>query len=405
MDMRLPRDPDHFAIQVLFPNFYDENFGVSYTVKSVLEGIATDGIRIGATAAAAAADVKGPYVDGVINRYLYRYLVPRLRDPVQSVFRAARQRLGCGDVAYFWLESPADQCEYFRAKNILVVREMINCTLQLRRQELTKAYAALGEPERPDLCEEMIKRERRDLLATDLIFCPNPFVKKSILEYGFPAERCIDTSYGWSPLRLRTAGRIAVDPANFTAAFVGTIDVRKGAPVLLEAWVKSKVTGRLLLAGRMSPEVRRKFADHLRRPDILQLGFVRDVGSVYRSADVFCLPTWEDGGPQVTLEAMSTGAVPIVTAMGTAGAFSESDDVGIVIPPGDVAALSDALQSLAGDRARLLHLKQQAMKCAANYTWELVGQRRRAALIRHRYEWLGSKSDVAKVLNEQLGPV
>jgi glycosyltransferase involved in cell wall biosynthesis len=380
------READAFTIQVFFPNFYNENVGVSYTAKSVLEGIAAPGIHIGLTAIA--AGLRGSYVDGVINKYLYKYLVPRFIDPVQSVFRASRRRLGRGDIAYFWLEGPAEQCQYFRSNDVLVVREMINCTQQLRRQELNKAYAALGEPDGSGISDELIEQEKRDLLATDLIFCPSPFVKKSIMEYGVPAERCIDTSYGWSAERLHSGDAISSDPGVFTAAFVGTIDVRKGVPVLLEAWAEAKLSGRLLLAGQMRAEVMRRYAHLLQRSDIIQLGFVHDVGSVYRSADVFCLPSWEEGCPQVTLEAMSAGAVPIVTPMGTAGAFSASDDVGIVIPPGDVAALSEALRSLANDRARLLHLKQRARERAANYTWELVGQRRRAALLRHRHDWL-----------------
>jgi glycosyltransferase involved in cell wall biosynthesis len=385
----MPQHADPFTVQVLFPNFYNE-FGVSYTVKSVLEGIAVDGISAGVTASA--TDVKARYVHGVTNKYLYRYVIPHFRSPMLSVFRAARRRLRAGDIAYFWLESPADMCEYFRARNVLVVREMINCTLQLRRRELRKAYAALGEPDLSGISDNMIEKERRDLLSADLICCPNPFVKRSVVDYGFSADRCIDTSYGWSANRLGTEGRVPSNPSIFTAAFVGTIDVRKGAPVLLEAWVKSAVKGRLLLAGQMSPEVRQKFAEVLQRPDIVQLGFMRDVGSVYRSADVFCLPTWEEGGPQVTLEAMSVGAVPIVTPMGTAGAFSAEDGVGIVIPPGDVAALSDALRLLANDSSKLKSLKQQARERASQYTWELVGRRRRTALIRHRDQWLTSRS-------------
>jgi glycosyltransferase involved in cell wall biosynthesis len=157
---------------------------------------------------------------------------------------------------------------------------------------------------------------------------------------------------------------------------------------LLEAWVRSKIKGRLLLAGQMTAEVEERYSKVLRRPDIIQLGYVQDVGSVYRAADVFCIPTWEEGGPQVTLEAMSVGTVPIVTPMGTAGAFTATDDAGIVVPAGSIDALSQALCLLASDRSRLNHMKRQTKTRAEQYTWELVGQRRRAALIQHREAWL-----------------
>ncbi len=56
----------------------------------------------------------------------------------------------------------------------------------------------------------------------------------------------------------------------FTAAFVGTMDVRKGVPWLLEAWSKALIKGRLLLAGRASPEFMSTYAHLLNRPDVVR---------------------------------------------------------------------------------------------------------------------------------------
>lgn len=273
----------------------------------------------------------------------------------------------------------------------MVLREMINCSLQLRRTELRKAYATLGEADGSGITDEMIERERQDLLAADAIFCPNSFVKESVTAYGVPESRCIETSYGWGADRLVRGGRVVPDDGTFTVAFVGTVDVRKGAPVLLQAWAKSGVKGRLLIAGSISPYVSKRFKHILSRQDIILLGHVRDVGSVYRSADIFCFPTWEEGGPQVTLEAMSAGAVPIVTPMGTAGAFSAEDEVGIIVDPGKVDALAAALCLLAEDSAKLDQLKQRARNRATHYTWEAVGVRRRGELLARREIWADAR--------------
>jgi glycosyltransferase involved in cell wall biosynthesis len=377
-----------FRIQVLFPNFFSDG-GVAYTAKSVLDAVATDQIEVGVTAAA--TDVSAPYVQGAINKYLYGRF-PRFWNLEATVFRSGRRRLRAGDLAYFWLEGPADHCNYFKERGVMVVREMINCTKLCHRRELRRAYAALGEPDLTGITDELIERERRDLLAADYVVCPNPFVKQSIMEYGVPAERCIDASYGWSPRRLGTQTRLLPEKKGFTVAFVGSIDVRKGAPLLLEAWARANIPGQLLLAGQLSPTVQQKCAALLERPDIIQCGFVRDVGSVYRSADVFCLPTWEEGGPQVTFEAMGAGAVPLVTPMGTGGAFTADENIGVVVPPGDVGALSEALRVLAFDPSRLAELKRRSLQRAAEYSWDRVGARRRTQLLRCREEWLRGKS-------------
>lgn len=381
---------DSFKIEALFPNFYDETW-VSYTLKSVLEGVQSDKINIGATVLAKAQNVTASYVHPLVNRHLQKFIFPRLLDPVRSVYRSAARRLGPADVAYFWLRNPAKLSEQLRRRGVMVVREMINCTLELRREELRKAYAALGEADRSGISNDMVEQERCDLLAADAVFCPNPYVKQSVLRYGVPEEKCIESSYGWSSDRMGSTSRALSSESIFTVAFVGTIDVRKGVPVLLEAWIRSGVRGRLILAGVVHPEIKARYAEVLKRKDIVNLGYVQDVGSVYRSADVFCFPTWEEGGPQVTLEAMSAGAVPVVTPMGTAGAFEENQDFGIVIPPGDIDALSGALCELADDTERLAFLKSRCKARAREYTWELVGARRRARLVARRKEWLGSE--------------
>ncbi len=373
-------------IEALFPNFHDEVFGVSYTLKSVLEGISGEGVTVGATVFGKGAEVSKPYVHSLMPRQLCQFVVPCLNDPMNWIFRSARRRVRTGDVAYFWLGSPAKMCEYFRARRIMVVREMINCTLQLRRQELKKAYASLREPDRSGITDEMIARERSDLLAVDAVFCPNPFVKASVIEYGVPKSRCIDASYGWSASRLDAGASIA-NHSSFTVAFVGTVDVRKGAPLLLEAWARAEIKGTLLLAGAISAEVERRFAAILSRSDVVRLGHIRDVGSVYRATDVFCFPTWEEGGPLVTLEAMAMGVVPVVTPMGTAGAFSATDGVGIVVSSGDVDAIVAALRALANDRSRLVELKRRAKVRASQFSWALVGKRRRDALVIAKNHW------------------
>lgn len=383
-------DSKGFAVEALFPNFYNETW-VSYTLKSVLEGLRGARISIGATVLAKGPSVSSPYVHPLVSRQLHKFIFPRFLDPMRAVTRAAVRRLVPGDVAYFWLESPAELCERLKRDGIMVAREMINCTLQLRREELRKAYAALGEADGSGITDEMIERERVALLAVDGIFCPNPFVKQSVIRYGVAETKCIESSYGWDIHRLGTTSRVVADRSVFTVAFVGTIDVRKGVPVLLDAWVKSGIRGRLLLAGNIQPEIQRRYASLLRRDDIISLGYVRDVGSVYRSADVFCFPTWEEGGPQVTLEAMSAGAVPVVTPMGTAGAFGENDDIGVVVPPGDIDALSSALRALAEDGERLAYLRDRCRARACEYTWELVGRRRRNALLARRDSWLAGR--------------
>lgn len=382
----MTQDDDDFAFEAIFPNWYNEQW-VSYTVKSILEGVASDRIRIGVTVMAKDANVKHAYVHPVFPRLVNKYLGPYIT-AVNFAYRAAAKRLGKNDVAYFWLEGPAEFCRELRSRDVMVVREMINCTLELRRKELRRAYEMLGMSDGSNISDADISRERDDLLAADTVFCPNPYVLQSVLAYGVPPERCVKTSYGWSAKRLNGDTVAVPRDGTFTVAFVGTIDIRKGAPVLLEAWSKAGIRGRLLLAGALTPEVKSRYAEVLSRDDVRYLGHVGDVGSVYRSADVFCFPSWEEGGPLVTIEAMALGNVPVVTGMGSSGTFSEDEEVGIIVPPGDVDALVRALQLLANDPERRRRYSEAARERAKAFSWDVVGQHRREALLQQRRAWL-----------------
>jgi glycosyltransferase involved in cell wall biosynthesis len=178
--------------------------------------------------------------------------------------------------------------------------------------------------------------------------------------------------------------------ANPIVLFVGTVDVRKGVPWLLKAWSKAKLRGRLLLAGPVSAEVANGCGDLLSQPNVQCLGHVQDVAIVYDAADMFVLPTWEEGAPLVTLEAMAAGLPCITPAMGTAGAVTDQE--GVLVEPGDVDALAEAMARLAADPELRRELGGNARACAQEFTWDKVGRRRFERLAAKRERWSPSRA-------------
>ena len=384
------KSPGDFVLHGSFPNFYDEQW-VAYTFQSLLESMRGEGCSISATVMAKGGAVDSSYVHSVFSPLVFRFAEPLVTNPTAWMARWLLKGMSAGDVAYLWLSSPPEFCKRIHAKGVMIAREMINCSLELRRGELRRAYRALGLPDHSGITDGDIEYERREILSSDAVFCPNPFVKQSMIDYGFPEENCIETSYGWAPLRL-SGDALALPPADgFSLVFVGTVDVRKGIPWLLEAWARAGVKGRLILAGCLDPFIEERYAHILNREDVVVLGYVGDVGSVYRSADAFVMPTWEEGGPLVTLEAMALGLPVIVTPMGTSGVFSAEDDVGIVFPPGDADALVEAIRLLAADVELRKQMGIRAKERVQEYTWDKVGERRRDALIQRRDRWLSNR--------------
>ena len=231
-----------------------------------------------------------------------------------------------------------------------------------------------------------------DLMTADAVFCPNDFVLESVLAYGVPPDRCIKTSYGWTEERINGSSTHLPKAPGLNLLFVGSADVRKGFPWLLEAWARAGVEGRLLIAGTIDPKIRADYATLLSRPDVVELGYVRDIGAVYRSADAFCFPTWEEGGPMVTIEAMGAGLPCIVTPMGSAGIVSEQTGGAIIVKPGDVESIVGAIRELAADNEARMVMGRRAQEIAAGYTWEHVGKRRGDAIVRLREQSLLAES-------------
>ena len=79
------------------------------------------------------------------------------------------------------------------------------------------------------------------------------------------------------------------------------------------------------------------------------LGFRSDASSVMRSLDVLVVPSRTEGSPLVTLEAMAAGVPVVASAVGGIPDQVRHESEGLLVPPGDPGALSDAIMRLLED--------------------------------------------------------
>jgi glycosyltransferase involved in cell wall biosynthesis len=371
-----------FGIHAVFPNYYDGT-RVSYSLKAIIESMADAGVATSTYVLGKAKGIEDP-VRALLPMTLYRYSSRLVRQPVQTIVTRFRGRMRPGDVVYCWLSNPPTLTRALQRRKLVVMREMINCTLERRRAALSQAGQLLGRGDESGILDREVARERAELLAADGVFCPNDHVLESVLAYGVPAERCYRTSYGWSPARIAGEAQLLQKAPGFNLLFAGTGDIRKGLPWLLWAWERAGVAGRLLIAGHVDPAIKREHAGVLGRHDVVSLGHVTDMGAAYRSADAFCFPSWEEGGPMVTIEAMGSGLPCIVSPMGSAGILPQGSGAGLLVPPGDVGAIAAAIRLMASDATLRAAASRQAREIASGYTWKEVGRRRRDDMVHLR---------------------
>jgi glycosyltransferase involved in cell wall biosynthesis len=262
---------------------------------------------------------------------------------------------------------------------ITVVREKFNCARATARVILDNAYQSLGAPPSHGLDDASIAYENEGLALADGIFCPSPQVAKSLRALGIPNDHLIESSFGWEPARFKGTRKAFPDRDGVTLVFVGLLCVRKGAHILLEAWQKARIRGRLIIAGAVEPLIQERYGSVLTRPDVIYMPYTDDVPALYKSADWFVFPTLEEGGPLVTYEAGGCGIPSIVSPMG-AGAFTRDKIDGIIIDSDNPDVWAQVIASLPSREEERLTMSAAAARRSLDFTWDKVGKRRRSAL-------------------------
>lgn len=81
-----------------------------------------------------------------------------------------------------------------------------------------------------------------------------------------------------------------------------------------------------------------------------------------RGMDVFVHPSWAESFPYVILEAMSLNLPIVATDVGGVGEAIVDRESGLLVPPRDEQAISDALNLLLDDRARAARMGELAFQ-------------------------------------------
>ncbi len=114
----------------------------------------------------------------------------------------------------------------------------------------------------------------------------------------------------------------------------------------------------------------------------------KELAEQYRSAAIVVVPSTYEGFGLPAAEAMACGAPVVAT---TAGALPEVvGDAGLLVPPGDIRALVNAISALLHDRAKRLSFGQAGQRRATqNFSWQTAAIRTldvySEALERQRY--------------------
>lgn len=163
----------------------------------------------------------------------------------------------------------------------------------------------------------------------------------------------------------------------------GRVDRRKGALDLIEAFAgllgKIETKPQLIFSG-IGPDseiVRERVAELNLSENVEILGYAayENVPEIYRSADVFVSPTYAEGFSNTILEAMSAG-LPVVStfSVGVVDCLRNREN-GLLVSPGNVEQLTDALKEILTNHDLRAQLTENALKEVREiYSWRVIGR-------------------------------
>jgi glycosyltransferase involved in cell wall biosynthesis len=284
--------------------------------------------------------------------------------PVAREKGEAMQRLQASGIVGRALIPHTDWDPISRAGARRLVRSLSPRVVVCHGQRAYRLMAAAVDPETALVACLHKPKFDVDLRRTTYI-CVSPHLAELVLTAGAPAERVhvVLNTVRWRP--LPPEGRRPPERTRPLVVSAGRLHLKKGFDLLMRATARLRDTGLhfdVVIAGE-GPErpALQALIGGLGLEDRVRLpGWVEDVPSFLAGADLFAMPSHQEGRPLVLLEAMAAGLPIVASDIDGIREVLPNGRLGVLTPADDEAALADAIALLLGDPARAAALGEAA---------------------------------------------
>jgi glycosyltransferase involved in cell wall biosynthesis len=283
---------------------------------------------------------------------------------------ASRAKMDDSDIFVGWSNASLEAIPIARAAGLKIVIERGSSHIEHQTEVLIEAYQSLGiKP--AEIPIGVIERELAEYDLADVIAMPSQFAAKTFVDRGVSASKLIVNNYGVDLTRFKPSACRAEHPKP-RILFVGQVGVRKGIPNLLKAFAALKSQAELHLVG----PIEQGFENYLRdakTDNVVVKGPTSGSGlpTTYAEADIFCLPSIEEGFPLVNLQALASGC-PVITTEAAGAADIIQDGInGLTIGNNSIELLTEALEKLIDDAALRQQMSVAATASVQNgFSWD-----------------------------------
>jgi glycosyltransferase involved in cell wall biosynthesis len=226
------------------------------------------------------------------------------------------------------------------------------------------------------------------------IVANSEYTRQRVLErYGPPDQNVVTCHFAhderFAPLPAEKVERFRADrglPESYLL-YLGSVEPRKNLVTLAAAWKRTLARQhgtKLLVAGgaarREVYSAANSGAEALDDPTIRRLGYFSDehLPLLYGGADAFVLPSLAEGFGLPVLEAMACGT-PVICS-GTTALPEVAGGAARLVPPLDVEAWTEAIDSVLSDPALRRRMRSDGLRRAADFSWSRTAETVRSVL-------------------------
>lgn len=204
-------------------------------------------------------------------------------------------------------------------------------------------------------------RQRKYGPWCDHIIAISEGIRRVLLHWGVPPDKvtCVRSAIDLTPYQRETdpegmRRRFGIPEGAPLVVTMAQLIPRKGYRALLDAApmiLKRFPNARFLFCGEGADRepLERLIAEKRLTGSVQLTGYLTDTPSLLAAADVVAHPALREGLGIAILEAMGLGKPVVASAAGGIPEIISSEEVGVLVPPGDSVALADSLIRLLGD--------------------------------------------------------
>lgn len=358
-------------------------YGVGHAALSIIDGMSSDRLNCLLVVPSVDKGVQSKNIKKIFPALFMRFIYKMFSsNKMQTISEwLFFFQIKPDDIIYLWPGSSIDLFRRVKAKGNVIVIENINCHQKMSKKILDDESHRLDIHNTHIITEQNIKFESERLQLCDYVFSPSPLVTKSLLDNGVSFYKILESSYGLHKYQqLERSPALTSESKPLEVVFVGRVGLRKGVHLLLEYWREANISGTLKIVGNIEDSIKNLIESYKNIDNIEFISFVSDINDIYKNADIFVLPSLEEGSPLVTYLALGAGLPCIVSPMGGEGVVTNNQD-GYIIEPNDKRSWINALQNLANSRSLRESFSIAARESSNSFLWEKVGQYRAELLL------------------------